>query len=73
VLSFTEKLGTTYRGVQVFFILFDCTIHENLFQRVPKYFEDINEYARDHVPKILVTTKIDLANQRQVSLVFGSK
>jgi Ras-related protein Rab-1A len=67
VLSFTEKLGTTYRGVQGFFILFDCTDRENSFQRVPKYFEDINEYARDDVPKILVATKIDLANQRQVS------
>jgi Ras-related protein Rab-1A len=62
-----DKLRTTYRGVHGFFVLFDCTDRENSFQRVPKYFEDFNENANDDVPKILVATKIDLADQRQVS------
>jgi Ras-related protein Rab-1A len=34
---------------------------------VPKYFEELTALAKDDVPKILVATKIDLANQRQVS------
>jgi len=55
-----------YRGAHGVFVLFDCTSRES-FHQVLQNFEEFNRAGNENIQKILVATKIDLIDQRQVS------
>lgn len=55
-----------YRKIIGVFIMFDVTNRES-FAETHKLLENFRKYAPKHVAKILVATKIDLADQRKVS------
>ncbi len=63
---FRTMTSSYYRGAHGIFVLFDCTVRES-FQFILHTFEEINRLANENVQKILVATKIDLVDKRQVS------
>jgi Ras-related protein Rab-1A len=60
-------LPSYYRAAHGILVMFDCTDRENSFDRIPTYFDRINSSSPETVKIILVATKIDLVNRRQVS------
>lgn len=63
---FNTITSTYYRGSHAIIIVFDLTNHTS-FENVDKWLYEIDNHAHDNVYKILVGTKADLIEQRQVS------
>ncbi|KPP68680.1 ras-related protein Rab-15-like [Scleropages formosus] len=61
-----------YRRAQGIFLVYDIT-SERSFQHIMKWASDVDEYAPDHVQKILIGNKSDEDQKRQVAREQGSK
>ncbi len=55
-----------YRGAKGAVSVFDLTRHQS-FVNVEKWFEQIQRYAGDDIPVVLVGNKLDLAESREVT------
>lgn len=64
---FRSIKSATYRGAHGILLLFDCTDRDWSFKNVPYVFEELAENAPKTAQIILVATKTDQVNKRQIS------
>jgi len=61
-----------YRGADAILLVYDCTNEQSL-NNISEWLTEVNKYASESVPKILVGCKADLDSKRQVTAEQGQK
>eukprot|EP01125_Pyxidicula_operculata_P001823 TRINITY_DN1167_c0_g1_i1.p2 TRINITY_DN1167_c0_g1~~TRINITY_DN1167_c0_g1_i1.p2 ORF type:complete len:197 (-),score=33.84 TRINITY_DN1167_c0_g1_i1:902-1492(-) len=57
-----------YKGAHAFMITFDLTKgKDQTFQNLERYYQDLERYANDNCPRVIVGTKVDLKSERMIS------
>lgn len=67
---FRTITSSYYRGMHGIFSVYDVT-NEDTFFNIQKWMQEIDKYAHENVSRILIANKVDLSEDRKVSLVEG--
>lgn len=66
LIFFFQITSSYYRGAHGIIVVFDVT-NTSTFENIQKWLQEIDRYAVDGVPRLLVGNKCDLAGERKVS------